>query len=136
MYLYYCNKNMKKPILFICGTILWSIIWWATVYYFNYHNVYNIMSSSSTIYNLESKIDKDTNTAYLTWDTKDEPEISSYLINWWVEWWLSWETFTEEKNFTFIDIPYDKIVNVNVTPFQYIQQWIPSDTIQLIINNN
>ena len=127
---------MKKPILFICGTILWSIIWWATVYYFNYHNVYNIMSSSSTIYNLESKIDKDTNTAYLTWDTKDEPEISSYLINWWVEWWLSWETFTEEKNFTFIDIPYDKIVNVNVTPFQYIQQWIPSDTIQLIINNN
>ncbi len=43
------------------------------------------MSSSSTIYNLESKTDKDTDTAYLTWDTKNEPEISSYLINWWVE---------------------------------------------------
>ena len=125
MYLFSKNKSMKKTILFICGIIIWSIIWWITVYYFNCHDE----SRSSTVYNLKSRIDKDTNTAYITWDVEDESIVKYYNVSWQVEWWLSWDTLTEEKNFMFTDIPYSKIVNVNVTPYWY---WVPSNTIQLI----
>lgn len=60
----------------------------------------------------------DYNKVILDWRVDDDSLISGYLINYWIDWWYSWSTWTDNKEFTFTEVPYDTTVNVNITPYR------------------
>ena len=75
--------------------------------------------------------------ASISWNVSNESIVSSYLIDWRIEWsTLSWKDRSETTSFKFNDVPYDTIVNLNITPYRSNQSkhWAASKTIQFVIS--
>ena len=98
------------------------------------------VSDLPAINNIKIDTDADAQKAEISWDVSDKTMVSSYLIDWWVEWSkiLSWKEWSENASFEFKDVPYDTIINLNITPYRSKQSkhWTASKTIQFVISKN
>ncbi len=97
------------------------------------------VSDSPSISNIKINTDAENKTADISWDTPNNT-VSSYLINRWIEWsnTLSWKERSEKNSFRFKDVPYDTIVNLNITPYRNNQSkhGAASKTIKFMISKD
>ena len=104
--------------------------------YPNYKSI--TVSDSPSVENIQVNTDVETKTADISREISDKSIMASYLIDWRVEWSksLSWQDRTESPNFKFRDVPYDTVINLNITPYRNKQtnHWAASKTIQFVIS--
>lgn len=104
----------------------------------NQNNVKTIqVSDLPEIYNITTDIDADESKASIIWNTKNRESVSYFVIDYWFTQdqtdWKSTSTATE--SFIFKNVPYDKDVYYQITPYinDWNRHWSASDTIQFII---
>lgn len=97
------------------------------------------VSDSPSISNVKIDTNAETKTADISREAPNNT-ISSYLINRRIEWsnTLSWKERSEKTSFRFKDVPYDTIVNLNITPYRNNQSkhGAASKTIKFIISKD
>ena len=89
-----------------------------------------------SIYDTQIETSTEMKTANISWKVTDESIVSSYLINYRVEWSnQSWQDRSTVPSFKFRDVPYDTIINLNITPYREnsSKHWAASKTIQFVI---
>jgi len=91
------------------------------------------------IYNATFTQDPENQSGTASWDILYWDPVNSYIIKYRWSWNnLSWEAQTENKSFTFKDVPYDTEINLNITPVRknslnLTTHWAASETIKFII---
>ncbi len=94
---------------------------------------------SPSISNVKIDTNAETKTADISREAPNNT-VSSYLINWRIEWsnTLSWKERSEKNSFKFKDVPYDTIVNLNITPYwdNQSKHGAASKTIKFIISKD
>ena len=92
------------------------------------------------IQNIKINTDAINRSADISREVLNSSVVSSYLIDRWVEWsnTLSWKDRSDKPAFRFSDVPYDTIVNLNITPYRSNESkhWAASKTIQFVITKN
>ena len=106
----------------------------------SYDNYTSIsVSESPSISNVKIDTNAETKTADISREAPNNT-VSSYLINRRIEWsnTLSWKEWSEKNSFRFKDVPYDTIVNLNITPYWNNQSkhGAASKTIKFIISKD
>ena len=105
--------------------------------YDNYKTI--TVSDVPSVYNVKVDTDSEAKTADVSWETTNSSVVTSYLIDWRVEWSnLSWKDWSEKALFKFNDVPYDTIINLNITPYRNKQakHWAASKTIKFVISKD
>ena len=106
--------------------------------YDNYKTI--TVSDKPSVYDVKVDTNAETKTADVSWKTTNSSIVTSYLIDWRVEWSKnqSWKDWSEKNSFKFSDVPYDTVINLNITPYRNKQNkhWAASKTIQFVISKN
>jgi len=103
--------------------------------YENYKTI--TVSDIPVIFNENVETDIEWKIADVSWEVTNSGVVSSYLLDRWDEGWLmSWQEWTEIPDYRFVDVPYDTIIKLNITPYRNkkSRHWAPSKTIQFVIS--
>ena len=71
------------------------------------------------ILNVKTNKDEENQTVTISWDVLYWDPVTGYSIQYQWSWSnISWEEETENRSFTFKDVPYDTEIDVNITPIR------------------
>ncbi len=104
--------------------------------YSNYKKIF--VWDLPSIYDVNVETDVKDKYADVSRKVTNDSIVSSYLIDWWVEGSdiLSWKEWSDKLSFRFSDVPYDTVINLNITPYRSnsTNHWAASKTIQFVIS--
>ena len=106
--------------------------------YNNYKKIF--VDDIPSISNVKVDTYYETKSADISRESSNNSNISSYLIDWRVEESdvLSWKERSNKPSFRFNDVPYNTIINLNITPYwnNQTKHWAASKTIQFVISKD
>lgn len=89
------------------------------------------------IWEIVTDIDDKKQSAKISWKVENGI-VSGYIVNYWMDGDsnFSWQKWTDLESFVFTNVPYDKEIFMNITPYREGQQkhWAASKTVQFVIS--